>query len=129
MWALGYDGAKPQLWNEIEKRYKPLSVYDMTGIYKNQINFTLEQNYPNPFNPSTKIRFHIPTGIIDRHFSTIRIYNNLGEELAIILNELLAPGSYEVEFNLADYNLPSGVYFYQLRSGKFVETKKMILLK
>jgi len=129
MWALGYDGAKPQLWNEIKKRYKPLSVYDMTGIDKNQINFTLEQNYPNPFNPSTKIRFHIPTGIIDRHFSTIRIYNNLGEELAIILNELLAPGSYEVDFNLTDYNLPSGVYFYQLSSGKFVETKKMMLLK
>jgi hypothetical protein len=100
--------------------------------------FTLEQNYPNPFNPSTKIKFSVP----ELSFITIKIYDVLGSEVATLLNEEKQVGNYELSWNAG--NLPSGVYFYQLKatpsdgqagspstgSGQgFVETKKMILLK
>jgi len=86
-------------------------------------NYKLYDNYPNPFNPSTKIRFDIPKS----EFVIIRIFDALGREVATLLNEQLKPGTYEAEFNGADY--PSGVYFYKLIARDFVETKKMIMLK
>ena len=86
-------------------------------------SYLLEQNYPNPFNPSTTIGF----GIQNKSNVEITILNSIGEEVATLLNEEKEPGYYQVEFNAV--NLPSGVYFYQLKSGSFVETKKMILLK
>ena len=88
-----------------------------------KINFTLNQNYPNPFNPSTKIKYTIPNVGNVR----LNVFNVLGKEIATLVNEEKSAGKYEVEFNAA--NLPSGIYFYQLQSGSFVETKKMILLK
>jgi len=85
--------------------------------------YFLSQNYPNPFNPKTKINCQIP----ELSFVTIKIYGVLGNEVATLVNEEKPAGSYEVEFDGA--NLPSGIYFYQIRDGNFVETKKMVLLK
>jgi hypothetical protein len=85
--------------------------------------FSVAQNYPNPFNPSTKIKFQIS----DFGFVALKVYDILGNEVATLVNEEKSAGTYEIEFNAT--LLPSGVYFYQLKTGSFVETKKMILLK
>ena len=85
--------------------------------------FTLFQNYPNPFNPSTKISWQSPVG----SWQTLKIYDVLGNEVATLVNEYKPAGKYEVEWDASNY--PSGVYFYQLNSGSYIGTKKMILLK
>jgi photosystem II stability/assembly factor-like uncharacterized protein len=85
--------------------------------------FSLKQNYPNPFNPSTKIKFHLP----EISFVRIKVYDLIGKEVATLVNEEKSIGSYGVEFNATA--LPSGIYFYQLQAGNYVETKKMILMK
>jgi len=85
--------------------------------------FILNQNYPNPFNPSTTISFDLP----NRNLVTLKIFNPLGEEIAQLYNDILNAGLHNINFNAA--NLPSGVYFYRLKAGSFVQTKKMILLK
>lgn len=85
--------------------------------------FKLEQNYPNPFNPSTKISYQLPNaGNV-----TLQVYDILGREVATLVDKYKNAGSYEVEFNAN--NLPSGVYFYQLKTDSFFESKKMIFLK
>jgi len=92
------------------------------------VNAELFQNYPNPFNPSTIISWQSPVG----NHQTIKIYDVLGNEVATLVDEYKPAGSYEVEFNGhsdGGQNLSSGVYFYQLRAGSFVETKKMILMR
>jgi hypothetical protein len=86
-------------------------------------NFQLYQNYPNPFNPTTKIGFRIA----DFGFVSLKVYDVLGNEIATLVNEEKPVGSYEVEFD-ADL-LPSGIYFYQLQTESFVQTRKMLLLK
>ncbi len=128
--------------------------YDGTFTYSNVIEielsptkFSLSQNYPNPFNPTTKIKYTIPTTPaslpllgkegIEGWLVTLKVYDILGNEVATLVNEYKSPGTYEVEFNSvgarhASSNtnvLPSGVYFYQLKAGDFIETKKMILLR
>jgi len=85
--------------------------------------FSLAQNYPNPFNPTTTIKYQIP----EVSFVTLRIYDVLGNEIATLVNEQKPADSYEVEFNAS--NLPSGIYFYRIQVGSFVETKKMVLMK
>ncbi len=89
--------------------------------------FMLEQNYPNPFNPSTRIQYTIGS----RQFVQLNVYDILGNEIATLVNEEKAAGTYEVEFNEASsIRYPaSGIYFYQLRAGAYLETKKMILMK
>jgi hypothetical protein len=89
--------------------------------------FYLHQNYPNPFNPSTKIEFRIA----DYVFVTLKVYDVLGNEVATLVNEEKSAGTYEVEFNstLGVRELASGIYFYQLKAGKLIQTRKMILLK
>jgi len=97
--------------------------------------FELEQNYPNPFNPSTKIKFTIPAvtlSEVEGSLVTLKVYDVLGNEIATLVNEEKPAGEYEVIFNSHSgevRNLPSGIYFYQLKCGNFIETKKMILLK
>ncbi len=86
-------------------------------------NFSLEQNYPNPFNPSTNIQY----AISNRQFVQLKVYDVLGNEVATLVNEFKPAGSYEENFNAA--KLSSGVYFYKLIAGSFIETKKMILIK
>jgi hypothetical protein len=93
--------------------------------------FTLYQNFPNPFNPSTKIKFSISSviasGVKQSQFITLKVYDVLGNELAILVNEEESVGEYEIEFD--GNGLSSGMYFYRLQAGQFVETKKMIMLK
>jgi hypothetical protein len=85
--------------------------------------YSLSQNYPNPFNPGTIISYQIP----ESGFVSLVVFDVLGNEVAMLVNENKQPGSYEVTFDAV--NLPSGVYFYTLKSNKFVNTKKMLLIK
>jgi len=90
-------------------------------------NFELSQNYPNPFNPSTKINYQLPAaGNV-----TLKVYDVLGNEVATLIDANKSAGSYEVEFKstVGSRQLANGVYFYQLKAGDYLETKKMILLK
>jgi aminopeptidase N len=94
------------------------------------VEFSLAQNYPNPFNPSTKIKYSIPFVETHRDASllvTLKVYDVLGNEIETLVNEEKPAGNYEITWNAV--NLPSGVYFYQLKAGDFIKTKKMILLK
>lgn len=85
--------------------------------------FHLKQNYPNPFNPETNISWYLPS----ERFTTIKIYDVLGEEVAVLVNELKNAGTYNLLFNASA--LSSGVYFYKIEAGEFTETKKLILMK
>jgi hypothetical protein len=87
----------------------------------------LFQNYPNPFNPSTSIQYSVS----DMQFVSLKVYDILGNEIATLVSEEKTSGIYEVEFSKSPIHqsFPSGVYFYQLQTGNFVETKKMILMK
>jgi hypothetical protein len=83
----------------------------------------LKQNYPNPFNPSTSIQYTLSS----RQFVSLKVYDIIGNEIATLVNSEKPSGVYEVEWNAG--NVPSGVYFYQLKTGSFVQTMKMLLLK
>ncbi|MBK6912314.1 MAG: T9SS type A sorting domain-containing protein [Ignavibacteriales bacterium] len=90
--------------------------------------FSLNQNYPNPFNPTTKISWQSPAG----SWQTLKIYDVLGNEVATLVDEYKPAGRYEVEFDSHSdkgQNLSSGVYFYQLKAGDFIQTRKMIFIK
>ncbi|MEO6696086.1 MAG: T9SS type A sorting domain-containing protein [Ignavibacteria bacterium] len=91
----------------------------------NQIpnRFSLSQNYPNPFNPKTIIKYSIPT----TQFTILKVYNALGKEVSTLVDKKQNAGTYEVDFN--GEGLPSGIYFYQLNTEDFLETRRMILLK
>ena len=111
---------------------KSLTVEDLihktiSNISDNQNNnpkdFYLHQNYPNPFNPTTNIMFDIPNA----SFVKLSVYDILGREVATIVNEKLNAGSYEVDWDGSGY--PSGIYFYRLETGDFVDVKKMLLVK
>ncbi len=90
-------------------------------------DFILYQNYPNPFNPLTIIGFRIA----DFGFVSLKVYDILGNEVAVLVNEMKSPGIYNVKFSLESgiRNPASGIYLYQLKAGSFVDTKKMILLR
>jgi hypothetical protein len=99
-----------------------------TGVFDSKepisINeYHLYQNYPNPFNPSTKIQFQIK----EASFASLKVYDAIGNEIVALFSEDLPEGKYEVEFDANE--LTSGVYFYQLKTGSFVQTKKMLLIK
>ncbi|HSH65925.1 MAG TPA: alpha/beta hydrolase-fold protein, partial [Bacteroidia bacterium] len=94
------------------------------------LSFELYQNYPNPFNPTTSIEYRVgslPAGNAGLEIVTLKIYDVLGREVAVLVNEKKPAGNYELTWNAA--NLPSGVYFYQLKAGAFTATKKLILLR
>ena len=113
--------------------YSAVSIAGVEDGSNNEFTFNLYQNYPNPFNPDTKIRFSVS----DFGFTVLKVYDILGNEVATLVNEEKPAGSYEVEFSTIGgsnfsgnaYTLPSGIYFYQLRSNSFINTKKMVLLK
>ena len=85
--------------------------------------YELLQNYPNPFNPSTIISYSIP----EKSNISLKIFNSLGSEVGELVKGEMEAGNYDVDFTASD--LPSGVYFYRLQSGSFIDTKKMLLLK
>ena len=85
--------------------------------------FSLSQNYPNPFNPVTIINYQLT----NRSFVSLKVYDVLGNEVASLVNEEKPAGSYSVKFDAS--RLSSGVYFYKLNAGSFVQTKKMILMR
>ena len=86
-------------------------------------NFELGQNYPNPFNPSTVIKYSIPFN----SFVQIKVFDVIGREINTLVKGQMNAGTYNITLN-AD-NMPSGIYFYRIEAGNFVQTKKMILLK
>jgi hypothetical protein len=99
----------------------------VTAVEGNQTNvpvsFELAQNFPNPFNPVTTIRYQLQkTG-----FVTLKVYDLIGREVATLVNEEKPAGRYEVKFD--GTNLSSGIYFYRIRAGNFIDTKKFVLLK
>ena len=85
--------------------------------------YSLSQNYPNPFNPTTTINFEVP---ITSHV-TLTVYDILGQKVAELINDVKAPGKYSIRWDAGNYS--SGVYFYRIKAGDFVNTKKLILLK
>ena len=87
--------------------------------------YELKQNFPNPFNPSTRIDYSVPT---DGN-AAIKIFDVLGKEIITLVSGYHRAGKYNVRFSTNDYRLSSGVYFYQLKAGKFVSTKKILLMK
>ena len=89
--------------------------------------FVLHQNFPNPFNPGTSIQYAVSS----RQFISLKIYDVLGNEIAVLVNEEKPAGEYEVKFsaNGGGKGLTSGIYFYQLRIGSVIQTKKMVYLK
>jgi hypothetical protein len=87
------------------------------------VGFALEQNYPNPFNPSTFIRFQVP----EDGWVTLSVYDVLGRDIAVLVNEPKSPGSYAVEFDAT--GLASGLYVYRLAAGSFTLARKMMLVK
>ena len=101
------------------------------------LEYKLLQNYPNPFNPSTIIRYKIPESEngkwkMENGLVTLKVFDVLGKEIATLVNEKQSPGEYEVPFSInqfSGYQLPSGIYFYTLRAGDYVETKKMLMIK
>ncbi len=98
-------------------------VTDIEDDFELPVSYSLSQNYPNPFNPITNINFSIP----QKSKVELMIYNTLGQRVTTLINQEKEAGSYKLTFDAA--NLPSGVYFYRITAGNFIETKKLILLK
>ncbi len=124
-----YTGGKPnrdinasaEIVNFFKDHYLATSLQTKSRYIGNE--FALKQNYPNPFNPSTNIEF----SITKTAFVTLKIYNQLGQEVTTLVSDKLAAGSYMYEWNAS--NLASGVYLYRLEAEEFVETKKLVLLR
>jgi len=115
-----------------EKNWTPYSItyftyHDLTDVGENSVNipdkYSLFQNYPNPFNPETTIEFHLPQS----GFTTLKVFDILGNEIITLVNEELSAGKYTR--TISGTTLSSGIYFYRLSSGNFSETNKCILLK
>jgi hypothetical protein len=120
-------------------RPRPLGTHPDMGAFEDQfsvpvgvalrnsgdgpLKFGLDQNYPNPFNPTTKIQFTIA----NRQLTIVKVFDLVGREVATVVNEVKDPGSYTVQFDGS--NLASGVYFYRLETGNFVQTRKLVVLR
>jgi len=118
-------------WDQNKGNYLFLNtanpVYAETEIQQPPEGFVLYQNYPNPFNPSTNIIFRISDG----GFVSLKVYDVLGNEITTLVDEYRPAGEYDVEFRSESSikHPASGIYFYQLKAGDYLETKKMILIK
>jgi hypothetical protein len=102
-----------------------LSMDVLAGVENgiNPVKFELNQNYPNPFNPSTIISYQLPVS----SKVTLKVFNSLGEEIETLVNEEKPAGSYDVSFDGS--RLSSGIYYFQIKTGSFIQTRKMLLLK
>ncbi len=126
LYTSGFQGTSTGSKTGESSKSSQTAVEVTTGV--NQIleqphEFALFQNYPNPFNPSTTIQYELPVN----NNVTLSVYNVLGKEVATLVNGTIEAGVHSVQFNAA--NLSSGIYFYTLRAGNYVENKKMMLLK
>jgi hypothetical protein len=106
---------------EIVLNLNPTAVEEINSDIPS--DYVLYNNYPNPFNPSTTINF----SVLSSEFVTLKVFDVLGNEVAVLVDEEKPAGIYEVKFDAI--GLSSGIYFYKLQAGSFVETKKMILMK
>ena len=116
-WAVGDNGTIIHTTNG------GVSFVQEEQIIELPTKFLLSQNYPNPFNPSTKIKYSVP----QVSQVQIKVFDVLGNEIETLVNEEKPVGTYEITWYAE--GLPSGVYFYQIKAGSFVETKKMVLMK
>ena len=106
--------------------YTTSSLVSVSDDFNQPRKFLLKQNYPNPFNPSTNIGFVIPA----TEFVTLSIFDVLGRKVATVIdNNLMQAGSHSVRLSASEYNLSSGIYFYELKYGNHFVTKKMVLMK
>lgn len=122
-WAPSVDGGSgTQLGYPFQIYFDTLTVSGIAGN-ETPVKYELYQNYPNPFNPVTKIKYDIPK----QSFVTLRIYDMLGREIRTLVNSELEPGAYSFDFDASSF--ASGVYFYRLTAGSFVQERKMVLLK
>lgn len=115
--------SNPSQFVELDFRantFQTIGIQQISSVVK---DFSLEQNYPNPFNPVTKINFSIP----NNEYVSLRVYDMLGREVSVLVNGQLTAGEYQADFNAA--GLSSGMYYYSLRAGEYVDTKKMVLVK
>ena len=116
-----------EIHEDNNKGYAILGASAVSGVESETFtildNYVLYQSYPNPFNPSTTIKYSLPQS----DNVSLKVFDILGREVAVLINEYKTAGIYTVEFNASRF--ASGVYFYQLRAGDFVEAKKMILMK
>jgi hypothetical protein len=119
-WYDERDG-NPEIYYKRNPTGNPIGIKNINSEIPNK--FSLFQNYPNPFNPITHCEFRIA----DFGFAKLTVYDALGREIQTLVNEELKPGTYEAEWDGSNY--PSGVYFYQLTAGDYIETKKMVLVK
>jgi hypothetical protein len=105
--------------------YIKLSTSHTIGINNNEtaVSFSLEQNYPNPFNPVTNIKYQTPKN----GYVKLAVYDLLGREVEVLINEVQTAGKYEAVWNASHYT--SGVYFYKIQTNDFTDTKKMLLIK
>ncbi|MCB0749264.1 MAG: T9SS type A sorting domain-containing protein [Ignavibacteriae bacterium] len=126
MWALGYDGARKELWNLLEEKFViPVGVEEEKNV---PTDFALEQNYPNPFNPTTTIKYSIAANTKENfQIVQLNVYDVIGEKVAILVNEIKSSGNYEVNFDAS--RLTSGIYFYRLSYGNNSLSRKMLLIK
>lgn len=131
-----YDEAGNFDIDSMDVKFKNGNPVDVSNEEGNIYTFDLEQNYPNPFNPTTKIKFTISSVIVSgakqSQLVTLKVYDVLGNEIATLVNGEFPAGEYEVTFDVGtsrDLSLTSGIYFYQLRAGDLIQTKKMVYLK
>ncbi len=132
VWGLSVSGSTVYaggFFHEIGNTVQPYFASITTGVTSVQSRqelpnqFKLIQNYPNPFNPSTKISYEVPK----RTFVRLQIFNILGQLVQTLVDEEKQPGAFNVSWNAG--NVPSGVYFYRINAGSFVDTKKMVVIR
>ncbi|MBK7378339.1 MAG: T9SS type A sorting domain-containing protein [Ignavibacteriales bacterium] len=115
--------SKPDETSNIQKIRFYFNEEKNIYVDRSVLNFALSQNIPNPFNPNTSISYSIP----ENAFVALKIYDVLGNEVEVLINEQKEPGNYQIDFNASE--LSSGIYYYTLTAGNFTSTKKMILVK
>lgn len=123
--AMAYGNSQAEMLSNIAAAEDAFLILEVRneGSAARPLTFNLEQNYPNPFNSSTLIRFQLPS----RETVLLNVYDEMGRNVATLVDAELQPGAYAVDFNAA--HLPSGVYIYKLQAGPFVDTRKMVLIK
>ena len=119
------DSVRKSIESYLATKYGLTPVTGISAHQKGNLpeRYVLEQNYPNPFNPSTTIRYALP----NRSHVTLMVFNTLGQKVGELVNADIDAGSHELQFNAA--NLASGVYFYQIQAGEFVQARSLLLLK